>query len=103
GLVYSVLIGFLTITLAGGGHGWNTGIWSGLGLFLLPVAGFAFGFLDKGFGRFLLGYAIIGMLLIDGWIMLASYTEGIDYLRNTMNTKEGLGTWTSLLTLWTGW
>src|SRR5437016_1504914 len=103
GLLYSVLIGILAIALAGGGHGWNSGIWSGLGLFLLPAAGFAFGFLDKAFGRYLLSYAIIGMLLIDGWIMLTSYAEGLDYLRNILNSKEGFATWIFWLGLWIGW
>jgi hypothetical protein len=72
GLLWAVVIGFLTIGLAGGGHGWNSSMVSGLaGLVLLPTFGVAVGLRALPAGRILLGLVVVGALLADaalGWM-----------------------------------
>jgi hypothetical protein len=76
GFVGALVIGFLTIELAAGGHGWNSDLTSGLaGLVLLPAFGVAVALHGLPAGRVLLGLVVAGMLVTDAAVAWLTWGE----------------------------
>src|SRR5438105_3583903 len=75
GFFAALVIGFLTIELSGGGHGWNSALVSGVaGLVLLPAFGVALALHGSPAGRVLLWLVVPAMLVTDA--VLAWMTRG---------------------------
>ncbi len=101
GFVAALVIGFLTIELAGGGHGWNSALVSGTaGLVLLPAFGVALALHGSPAGRVLLWLVVAGMLVTD--VAVASMTWGErEYFEKVWNRGSfGILLWALL---WLGW
>src|SRR5260221_9944295 len=80
GLAYGLRVGYMAVILAGGGHGWGAAIFTGLGVFFLPVFGFAVPHRNQRIGRILLVIVTVGMLAIDCMLLVAASNEPQRYL-----------------------
>jgi hypothetical protein len=101
GFFCAVVIGCLTIGLAGGGHGWNSALLSGLaGLLLLPAFGVAVALRDLPAGRVLLWLVVAFMLLTDAAVARMTWGEW-SYFRKVWEAgSPGVVLWA---VLWFGW
>lgn len=94
GFVSGGIIAFLSVVLVGGGHGWCSGIWSGLSVLFLPAMGVCFSFADCAFSKYLAAYVSVGCIGLDFALAFATQSEGWSYLGRV---------WTAVpvfLTLW---
>ncbi len=103
GLLYRFVVGFLGFLLAGGGHGWTSAIFSGLGIFILPIFGVAMAYLNKPSGPILLAIVTIAALVVNGLLILAAWSEGFYYLQKLWDAPGGLAAWLVWLGLWLSW
>ena len=102
GLAYGLRVGYMAVILAGGGHGWGAAIVTGLGVFLLPVLGFAVPYRDQRLGRILLVIVTVGMLAIDCMLLVTASNEPRRYLDKAWAVL-GYGYWLQWLGLWLAW
>src|SRR5262245_11948563 len=103
GISYGLGVGFLGAILAGAGHGWGTGVWSGLSVFVAPLHGIATVYRDRASGRVLLALAAVGVLAIDSLLLYFAWNEGSHYLFRLWSAPGGLAGWLLWLFLWLAW
>lgn len=72
-------VGTLAIGLVGGGHGWNSGAFSLLGLAFLPSFGAALA-LPRGIRRNVMAMIAVLMILVDVFVVCGTLDEGVKYL-----------------------
>ena len=101
GLGFACITAFLAALLAGGGHGWISGIWCALGVFVLPVFGVSFAYKGTQLGQTLLSVVAAAMVLIDIIILGSSQHEGWSYFSNVAaRFPVVLGAW---MFCWAAW
>jgi hypothetical protein len=103
GVVFGLSLGLIGFFLGGAGHGWVSGIWSGLAVFILPVFGVALAYGKHVFGRVLLVFVVVAMIAVDGLILYMAWGEGSHYLHKLWAAPGGLGMWLFWLCLWLTW
>ena len=100
GLMYGCLIGLLALGLAGGGHGWNSAAISGVGVVLVPAFGAALALPRRG-RRGVLLLVAASMLMADGFLALATWGEGVTYVRRVWaSAPASLCLWAALWGAW---
>ena len=80
GLLYGCTLTFLAFSLGGGGHGWNSAMISGAGLFLLPAVAVAWVQPDRPTSQRIAVAVIVCVALTDLAILVATAREGIEYV-----------------------
>jgi hypothetical protein len=101
GLACALVIGLLTIGLAGGGHGWNSSLVSGLaGLLLLPAFGVALALLGLPAGRVLLWLVVPAMLVTDAALAWMTWGERSYFEKVWQVGSVGVLLWA---VSWFGW
>jgi hypothetical protein len=89
GFVYATVLGFLAIGLSGFGHGWMSGMFSLLGIIILPILAIGWVYRKVKIGSVCLWFALIGLLGTDGLIFFASMNEGFSYFHQTFGQYKG--------------
>jgi hypothetical protein len=101
GLCFAGVIGFLTVELSGGGHGWNSALISGLaGLVLLPAFGVAFALRESRAGFVILALVVVGMLATDAAVATTTWQESYYFEKVWQAGSAGIVLWAWL---WFGW
>lgn len=101
GFGFAYFTGILSLFLTGAGHGWGAGMWSFLGVFVLPVLGAAVAYRRTRLGRILLQAVAVGMVVIDLIILGASQMQGWSYLHKVVMTIPlDFAIW---MFCWTAW
>lgn len=103
GIMYGLLMGFIGILLAGAGHGWVSGVWSGLAAFVLLMFGIVLVYRDHTFGRVLVALVMAGMIGVDCLLIYMAWNEGSYYLLKLWTAPGGLLLWLIWLSLWLVW
>jgi hypothetical protein len=100
-LLYALFLGVLTVSLAAGGHGWNSSLVSGLaGLVLLPAFGIAVALSGLRAGRILLWVVVALMLAVDAQVIWMTRSEWFYFEKVRQRGAEAIILWAIL---WFGW
>ena len=78
GVLHGLLVAFLALCLAGGGHGWGEGLFSSVAVVLAPLAGAAWAYRRRWAGLVLAGLALAPAGCVD-WLLCArtSYVDRV--------------------------
>ena len=80
GFVWAVGTYVLSLLLTGAGHGWSSGTFCWLAVFILPFYGIALVYKNSSMGLAILTLALLGLFCVDVFIINATLTEDPNYL-----------------------
>ena len=103
GFLYGLFMGLVGIVMTGAGHGWCSGVWSGLAALVIPVFAIGLVYQQLLVGRLLLLCASLGAVGLNSLILEMSWDEGKYYLVRAWSVQGGFFIWVFWLILWLSW
>ena len=101
GLGLAFIIWLLAAIMTGAGHGWGSGVNSGMCVFVLPGAGVALVYRDTRNGRIWHGMMIAATVVLDAYFLIEAWPEGLGMVERVFEAVPHI--FLLWLVLWVGW